>query len=57
MVIDAIGTSFSQPNWNHSTQDADMAWRMRDYQHQVESALRESGTARAEGGVRLCSPS
>ena len=31
--------------------DADMAWRMRDYLHQVESALRESGTARAEGGV------
>ena len=28
-----------------------MAWRMRDYLHQVESALRESGTARAEGGV------
>ena len=31
--------------------DADMAWRMRDYLHQVESALRESGTVRAEGGV------
>ena len=31
--------------------DADMAWRMRDYLHQVESALRDSGTARAEGGV------
>ena len=28
-----------------------MAWRMRDYLHQVESALRESGTVRAEGGV------
>ena len=34
-----------------SSHDAHMAWRMRDYQHQVESALRESGTARAEGGV------
>ena len=34
-----------------SGHDADMAWRMRDYQHQVESALRQSGTARAEGGV------
>ena len=34
-----------------SGHDADMAWRMRDYLHQVESALRESGTARAEGGV------
>ena len=31
--------------------DADMAWRMRDYLHQVESALRESGTVRAEGGA------
>ena len=31
--------------------DADMAWRMRDYLHQVESALRESGTVQAEGGV------
>ena len=31
--------------------DADMAWRMRDYLHQVESALRESGTVRAEGAV------
>ena len=28
-----------------------MAWRMRDYLHQVESALRESRTVRAEGGV------
>ena len=28
-----------------------MAWRMRDYLHQVESALRESGTVQAEGGV------
>ena len=28
-----------------------MAWRMRDYLHQVESALREGGTVRAEGGV------
>ena len=34
-----------------SGHDANMAWRMRDYLHQVESALRESGTARAEGGV------
>ena len=34
-----------------SGHDADMAWRMRDYLHQVESALRQSGTARAEGGV------
>ena len=34
-----------------SGHDADMAWRMRDYLHQVESALRESGTARAEGAV------
>ncbi len=34
-----------------ASHDADMAWRMRDYLHQVESALRESGTARAEGGV------
>ena len=34
-----------------SSHDADMAWLMRDYQHQVESALRQSGTARAEGGV------
>ena len=34
-----------------SGHDADMAWRMRDYLHQVESALRESGTVRAEGGV------
>ena len=28
-----------------------MAWRMRDYLHQAESALRESGTVRAEGTV------
>ena len=28
-----------------------MAWRIRDYLHQVESALRESGTVRAEGGA------
>ena len=34
-----------------ASHDADMAWRMRDYLHQVESALRESGTVRAEGGV------
>ena len=34
-----------------SSHDANMAWRMRDYLHQVESALREGGTARAEGGV------
>ena len=34
-----------------SGHDADMAWRMREYLHQVESALRESGTVRAEGGV------
>ena len=34
-----------------SGHDAHMAWRMRDYLHQVESALRESGTVRAEGGV------
>ena len=34
-----------------SSHNADMAWRMRDYVHQVESALRQSGTARAEGGV------
>ena len=34
-----------------SSHDADMAWRMRDYQHQVEFALRESGTARGEGGL------
>ena len=34
-----------------SSHDADMAWRMRDYQHQVESALRQGGAVRAEGGV------
>ena len=34
-----------------ASHDADMAWRMRDYLHQVESALRENGTVRAEGGV------
>ena len=34
-----------------SSHDVDMAWRMRDYQHQVESALRQGGAVRAEGGV------
>ena len=34
-----------------SGHDADMAWRMRDYLHLVESGLRQSGTARAEGEV------
>ena len=34
-----------------SGHNADMAWRMRDYLHQVESALRESGAVRAEGAV------
>ena len=34
-----------------SGHDADMAWRMRDYLHLVESDLRESGTVKAEGPV------
>ncbi len=34
-----------------SGHDADMAWRMRDYLHLVESGLRQSGTAKAEGEV------
>ena len=34
-----------------SGHDADMAWRMRDYLHLVESGLRQTGTMRAEGGV------
>ena len=34
-----------------SGHDADMAWRMRDYLHLVESGLRETGTVRAEGTV------
>ena len=34
-----------------SGHDADMAWRMRDYLHLVESGLRQSGTAQAEGEV------
>ena len=34
-----------------SGHDADMAWRMRDYLHLVESGLRQTGTARAEGAV------
>ena len=34
-----------------SGHDADMAWRMRDYLHLVESGLRQSGSAQAEGEV------
>ncbi len=34
-----------------SGHDADMAWRMRDYLHLVESGLRQTGTMRAEGGA------
>ena len=34
-----------------SGHDADMAWRMRDYLHLVESGLRQTGAVRAEGAV------
>ena len=34
-----------------SDHHADMAWRMRDYLHLVESSLRETGTVEAEGRV------